>query len=89
MTTITFTVIRHRPSYDKKTIQILVSSDRTPTPFDALNFAMKHPEFKNPGPPFLDGDRMEMRWTEDGEEKAQLFKVERDGDAISISPFEL
>ena len=88
--TTTFLVIRHRQA-DQKTAEIFVSSnDRNPTPFDALNFAMKHPNFKDPGPTFQDGDRIEMRWREGeggGEEKLQLFKVEREGDAISVSPF--
>lgn len=86
--TTTFLVIRHRQA-DQKTAEISVSSnDRNPTPFDALNFALKHPNFKDPGPTFQDGDRIEMRWREGGgEEKLQLFKVEREGDAISVSPF--
>jgi hypothetical protein len=85
--TTTFLVIRHRQA-DQKTAEIFVSSDdRNPTPLDALNFAMKHPNFKDPGPTFQDGDRIEMRWREGGEEKLQLFKVEREGDAISVSPF--
>lgn len=87
--TITFTVIRHRQE-NQKTVQVFVSSaDRTPTPFDAINFAIKHPELKNPAPPFRHEDRIEMRWTENGEEKLQLFQVEAVDGAISISPFEI
>jgi hypothetical protein len=88
--TIDFTVIRHRPKTGvKRSVNIFVSCETaTPTVFDALNFASKHTALKDDGDWVQDGDRFEMRWRENDEEKAQLFRALTDGVATTLEPCE-